>query len=221
MTKKEGRFNCKVDKELLEKYMDCVPNASEDIREYMQRRVTQGSTIEELEKVRIDLMMNIEQMNAQLDSINAQIQELKLLRQDEVLNKKKMMTAIETVKRASLTGINEGVSVEKVKEIAEANEVKDYELISKCKEQGIKFISKKAEEVRSTIQEENEEEYNKPKEQTILNQMLRQYKHEAPKFSNNRDKFLQDANNKRKYTEMCNTAGISFDEIVKRFKKLG
>ena len=218
MTEEKARFNCRIDRDLLEKYKECVPNASKDIREYMQRRVNQKSTIQELQAIRIDLITEIENLKIELDDIDAQIEELKLLRQDNALNKKKLMDAVEIVKRVSSSGNVEGVTVEKVEEIAENQEIKPYTLVNECKHQGIKFISKKLEAVNSTIRNESEEE--RPIEQPILNAMLRQYNKESIMYNNDSDRFLQDAKVINKYAEMCGNVGISFDVVAGRFKKL-
>lgn len=223
MTKKEGRFNCKVDKELLDKYMKCVHNASEDIRAYMQKRVNQSTTLEELQMMRVDLINQIEQLKIELDDIDAQIDELKILRQENTLNKKKLMDVVDIVKQVSSNSDVEGITIERIEEIAENHEIKPHTLVNECKRQGIKFISKKESEKNSKIIKEQKDtyyDYSKDKSQTILNIMLRDYNKKAIRYSNNADKFLQDDKVKDRYSAMCSNEGIPFDSVVAKFRKL-
>ena len=61
---KKTQFNCRIDKELLDDYKKVVPNASEDIREYMQRRVNQKTNLQELQKIRLDKIKERDMLKA-------------------------------------------------------------------------------------------------------------------------------------------------------------
>lgn len=216
--KENARLNLRVEKDLLDKYKKCVPNASKDIREYMERRVNQKTNLEELQRLRLDKIKERDLLNLEIEEIEEEIEEAKRLRHQNNLNEQTLSNALGTVRAVSESGKVKGVTRDKVTEIAENYDLKPNILIRKCKEENIKFISPKMEEVNSTIRETKKED--KPPELSLIKAIRRDFKQARIKFNDDLDKFLDAPQYKDKYLAMSESLGVNFEEVKKEVKKL-
>ncbi len=214
----KARFNCRVDKDLLDDYKKVVPNASEDIREYMQRRVNQKTNLQELQKLRLEKIKERDLLNIEIEELEEDIAEAKRLRHENNLNKQSLSNAMEIVINVSESGKVKGITRDKVKEIAESNDVNPNELYKECKKHDIKFITKRMAEVNSTIRKENKTE--KPKDRAIINAIKRDYKQNKSRYNNDFRKFLDDQVNQNKYKIMAETQKVDYDELISKVEKL-
>lgn len=215
---KKTQFNCRIDKELLDDYKKVVPNASEDIREYMQRRVNQKTNLQELQKIRLDKIKERDMLNIEIEELEEEIAEAKRLRHENNLNNQALSNAMETVIMVSNSGIVKGITRDQVKDIAERNDINENDLFRECKKHDVKFITKNMAEVNSTLHKESKTE--KSKDKSIINAIERDYKQNKIKYNNDFAKFLDDSTNQEKYKAMAESKEIDFDELIAKVKRI-
>ena len=221
--KEKSRFNCRIDKELLDNYKKVVPNASEDIREYMQRRVNQKTNLQELQKLRLDKIKERDMLNIEIEELENEIEEAKRLRHESNLNKQALYNAMETVISVSNSNNVKGITRDKVKEIAESNDVNANDLIKECKKHDIKFITQRMAEVNSIKQYKPDNDSLKTKidkhdAESIIKNNVRKFKANHKKYNDDYVKFLADPEINEVIKNSCKSKGLNYAETIKKIK---
>lgn len=220
---KKTQFNCRIDKELLDDYKKVVPNASEDIREYMQRRVNQKTNLQELQKIRLDKIKERDMLNIEIEELEEEIAEAKRLRHENNLNKQALHNAMETVIKVSDSGTVKGITRDKVKEIAESNDVKANDLFKECKKHDIKFITQRMSEVNSIKEHEPvfdslKQKMEKHDAESIIKNNVRKFKANHKKYNDDYMRFLADPEIDEIIKNSCELKGLDYAETIEKLK---
>lgn len=218
--KEKSRFNCRIDKELLDNYKKVVPNASEDIREYMQRRVNQKTNLQELQKIRLDKIKERDMLNIEIEELEEEIAEAKRLRHENNLNKQALYNAMETVMKVADSGNVKGITRDKVKDIAENNDVDANDLFRECKKHDIKFITQRMSEVNSIKEHKPVDSYKvkSEKQESIIKVNIRRFKANHKKYNDDYMRFLADPEIDEVIKNSCELKGLNYAETIETLK---
>lgn len=206
--KKTARVGFRVDEELLERYQKKVSNVSDDLRDYMERKVNKTTSISELKLKVIEKEKAVETLELEIEELKMEISEQEELREANKQNNKLLNRCMETVLKVKENNPNKTISRDKVEEIANNKDLEPIVLIKACREQGIKFSSTKEESYNSRIVKSKIEVEKAPNDK-LRTKILRDYK-----SANNKKgigKFLE--SNEEKYKIFADRYKADYGEV--------